>query len=307
MTTLDDHPSGFVIFLKGLIRLILVLLIGTIIGGLLYFLGTYFYQRAIIPTQQNSMALNNLNTRIENQWDLLNNNSAAQEKRISEIENQLLISSNTFDEIGLSLSDLKEELGLINTQQSELIARLDKVEKSISTYEKQQASIIKDQEALQSTLESQDNEQFIKPLMLEIQSIKVLQHINRSRLFLIQNNYGLAKTDLQQGRYILSTMLENATKEQQDRILLWSARLDLAISHLPDNPVLAGEDLEIIWTMMSNGFSTPPNENQTISGVDGINQGTETPQADNTVTPDITLTLTPALTLTPTPTPTMTQ
>lgn len=299
MTTLDDHPSGFVIFLRGLLRLILVLLIGTIIGGLLYFLGIYFYQRAVIPTQQNTMSLNNLNTRVENQWDLLNNNSAAQEKRISEIENQLQISSNKFDEIELNLTDLTDELSLIKSQQSELIDRLDQADKTISTFEKQQASIIKDQEALQTSLESQDNEQFLKPLMLEIQSIKVLQHINRGRLFLIQNNYGLAKTDLQQGRYILSTMLENATKEQQDMILLWSARLDLAISHLPDNPVLAGEDLEIIWSMMSNGFSAPPSENQVASEVGDINQGTETPQADSTVTPD--------LTLTPTPTPTATQ
>ena len=232
----------------------------------------------------------------------MNTNSTAQEKRISEIENQLQMSSNRFDEIELNLSDLTEGMDVIKNQQSELIDRLDQAEKTISTYEKQQASIIKDQEALQTSLDSQDNDQFLKPLMLEIQSIKVLQHINRSRLFLIQNNYGLAKTDLQQGRYILSTMLENATKEQQDRILLWSARLDLAISHLPDNPVLAGEDLEIIWTMMSNGFSPPPNENQALSGVDGINQGTETPQADNTVTPDITLTLTLTPTLTPTPT-----
>ena len=299
MATLDDHPSGFVIFLRGLIRLILVLLIGTILGGLLYFIGTYFYQRAVIPTQQNTMSLNNLNTRVENQWDLLNTNSAAQEKRISEIENQLQMSSNRFDEIELNLSDLTEGMDVIKNQQSELIDRLDQAEKTISTYEKQQASIIKDQEALQTSLDSQDNEQFLKPLMLEIQSIKVLQHINRSRLFLIQNNYGLAKTDLQQGRYILSTMLENATKEQQDMILLWSARLDLAISHLPDNPVLAGEDLEIIWSMMSNGFSPPPGENQVASGAGDIIQETGTPQADTTVTPE--------LTLTPTPTPTATQ
>jgi archaellum component FlaC len=275
------------------------LLIGTIIGGLLYFLGTYFYQRVIIPTQQNTMSLNNLNTRIENQWGLLNDSSASQDKRINEIESQLQISSNKFDEIELSLTDLTEELGLIKSQQTELNDRLDQVEKTISGIEKQQADILKDQEDLQKTLQSQDNEQFLKPLLLEIQSIKVLQHINRSRLFLIENNYGLAKSDLQQGRFLLSTMMENATKEQQDIILLWSARLDLAISHLPDNPDLAGEDLEIIWSLMSNGFSGSANENLVSSEIGDNYQGTETPQADNTVTPE--------LTLTPTPTPTTTQ
>lgn len=299
MTTLDNHPSGFAIFLRGLVRLILVLLIGTVIGGLLYFLGTYFYQRVIIPTQQNTMSLNNLNTRIENQWGLLNDSSASQDKRINEIESQLQISSNKFDEIELSLTDLTEELGLIKSQQTELNDRLDQVEKTISGIEKQQAGILKDQEDLQKTLQSQDNEQFLKPLLLEIQSIKVLQHINRSRLFLIENNYGLAKSDLQQGRFLLSTMMENATKEQQDIILLWSARLDLAISHLPDDPDLAGEDLEIIWSLMSNGFSGSANENLVSSEIGDINQGTETPQAENTVTPE--------LTFTPTPSPTATQ
>ena len=303
MNTQENHSSGFTIFLRGLVRLILVLLVGVVIGGVFYLLGTYLYQQVVVPTQQNTMALNNLNTRIEKQWDLLNNQEAVQEKRISGIENQLNITGNSIDEIDLNLANLSEKFTAIESLQNELETRLDKAETSITKIEKNQESIVNDQKTIQNALKDQNNEQLLQPLLLEIQTIKSLQHINRSRLLLIQNNYGLAKTELQQARYLLNTMLEQATKEQQDIILLWSARMVIAEEHLPDNPVLASEDLDIISSMMSNGFTPPQPENVLMDSSVESDLAESTLQPEVTVTPG--LTLVPVLT--PTPTPTVTN
>jgi archaellum component FlaC len=293
MNTKENHTSGFSIFLRGLVRLILVLLVGVVIGGFFYFLGTYLYQQVVIPTQQNTYALNNLNTRIENQWGLLNDQNAVQDKRIIGIENQLIDTDKSIDELNLSFADLSEKIATFEDLQNELVKRLDKAESSITKVEKKQEVIINDQKTLQTTLENQDNEQLLNPLLLEIQTIKSLQHINRSRLYLIQNNYGLTKNELQQARYLLDTMLKIATIDQQDVILMWSARLDIAIDHLPGNPVLASEDLETIWSMLANGFTPPQPEN----GIMDSASVESTLQPDAIVSPE----------LTPTPTPTVTK
>jgi len=82
MTEQKSRPSGFVRFLQVLLRLILTLLFGIILGAALYFGFQFVYQELIIPTQQNATDLQNLDTRVNQQWDLLQEKNNELEERL---------------------------------------------------------------------------------------------------------------------------------------------------------------------------------------------------------------------------------
>ena len=112
-------------------------------------------------------------------------------------------------------------------------------------------------EDLIASVEDLEVEKKLQSIYQELQLFKVLLQVNRSRLFLVQDNYGLAKQELELANELINSLLPSATEVQEKEILLWDARLNLAISHLPDNPILANDDLEILWSLMANGFTNP--------------------------------------------------
>lgn len=128
------------------------------------------------------------------------------------------------------------------------------MERGIQDLAKQDEEFQNLNEEIQTSLENMDVDNKVKPLQQEVAIFKILLQINRSRLFLVQDNLGLAEQEL----LIADEMFESLSEispENEEEIASWNARLNLAINHLPNNPVLANDDLEILWTMMSNGFT----------------------------------------------------
>ncbi len=257
MTEQNSKPSFFVRFLKVLLRLILTLLFGIILGAALYFGFQFVYQELVIPTQQNATNLQNLNTRINQQWDLLQEKNKELEDRLSEMESD---HENTTDQISELITDIEKisaDLDAYQLQQEDLTKQIEKIDQSIIDLMDQNKDLNAQNEDLKASVEDLEVEKKLQPVYQDLQLFKILLQVNRSRLFLIQNNYGLAEQELELANELLNTLLLSATEEQENEILLWDARLNLAIGHLPDNPILAGDDLEILWSMMANGFTNP--------------------------------------------------
>lgn len=255
MTEQNSKPSIFVRFFKVLLRLILTLLFGIIVGVALYFGFQFVYQELVIPTQQNTTSYQNLNTRIDQQWELLQEKNKELENRLSEMESD---QENTTDQISELISDIEQisaDLDAYQIQQEDLASQIKKIDQSIVDLMDQDKDLTAQNKDLIASIENLEVEKKLQPIYQDLQVFKVLLQVNRSRLFLVQNNYGLAKQELELANELLNALLLSATEEQENEILLWDARLNLAISHLPDNPILANDDLEILWTMMSEGFT----------------------------------------------------
>jgi hypothetical protein len=77
-----------------------------------------------------------------------------------------------------------------------------------------------------------------------------MELLSRSRLYMYQSNFGLAKQDAQSAHDLIATIRSEAPdtlSAELDAVLL---RLDLALTNLPDFPVTASNDLDIAWQLL---------------------------------------------------------
>jgi chromosome segregation ATPase len=254
MTTEKSKPSGFVRFLQFLLRLILIILIGILIGAGLYFGFKYVYKQVVTPIQQNQAEIQSLNTRVNQQWDLLNEKNVDLEERLTMIENDQEVLNNQVSEMLTKIDQNSADLEAFDLKYNDILEKTDNLDRVLLELVKQDEEFQNQNEEFQSTLEDLDVENKIKPLQQEIAIFKILMQINRSRLFLVQDNLGLAEQELIIAEEMFASLSE-ISPENEEEIASWIARLNLAINHLPNNPLLANDDLEILWTMMSNGFT----------------------------------------------------
>jgi len=289
MTTEKSKPSGFVRFLQVLLRLILIILIGILIGAGLYFGFKYVYNQVVTPIQQNQAEIQSLNARVNQQWDLLNEKNIDLEERLTQIENDQDLLNNQVSEILTKIDQNEADLEAFDLKFNDLVEKTDNLERGIQDLAKQDEEFQNLNEEIQTSLENMDVDNKVKPLQQEVAIFKILLQINRSRLFLVQDNLGLAEQEL----LIADEMFESLSEispENEEEIASWNARLNLAINHLPNNPALANDDLEILWTMMSNGFTE-------------ADELTESESLDETAVEETVSATETNSSLTPTPTP----
>lgn len=289
MTTEKSKPSGFVRFLQVLLRLILIILIGILIGAGLYFGFKYVYNQVVTPIQQNQAEIQSLNARVNQQWDLLNEKNIDLEERLTQIENEQDLLNNQVSEILTKIDQNEADLEAFDLKFNDLVEKTDNLERGIQDLAKQDEEFQNLNEEIQTSLENMDVDNKVKPLQQEVAIFKILLQINRSRLFLVQDNLGLAEQEL----LIADEMFESLSEispENEEEIASWNARLNLAINHLPNNPALANDDLEILWTMMSNGFTE-------------ADELTESESLDETAVEETVSATETNSSLTPTPTP----
>lgn len=285
MTEQKTKPSIFVLFLKVLFRLILVLLVGIILGAALYFGFQFVYKELVIPTQQNATDLQNLNTRINQQWELLQEKNKELEERLSETESDQEKTTNQISELVTDIEQISADLDAYQIQQEDLATQIKKIDQSIVDLMDQNKDLTTQNEDLIASVEGLEVEKKLQPIYQDLQIFKVLLQVNRSRLFLVQDNYGLAKQELELANELLNSLLLSATEEQENEILIWDARLNLAIGHLPDNPILANDDLEILWSMMANGFTNPDDIEELDNSEEIDSNSTSQPSETTTATP----------------------
>lgn len=291
MTTEKNKPSGFVRFLQVLLRLILMILIGVLIGAGLYFGFKYAYKQVVTPIQQNQAEIQSLNTRVNQQWDLLNEKNVDLEDRLTQIENDQNLINDQVSEMLINIDQNAADLEAFDLKYNDLVEKTENLDLLILDLVKQDEEFLNQNEEFQTTLDDMDVENKIKPLQQEVAIFKILLQINRSRLFLLQDNLGLAEAELLIADEMFEALSE-ISPENEEEIASWNARLNLAIDHLPENPVLTSDDLGILWTMMSNGFTG----NSGMANSESLDE----PEVEETVSATET---SPSTTPTPSPTP----
>lgn len=258
----------FIVFLFKL-TLILALLGG--ISAALYFGLPMIYDRYILPVQQNTSKL----AGFETQQAQTNQQVTDLQTQINNLQAQIAASATEQTDRGQAISDLE-------TQMQTLEIEIETQTQSIAAIE-----------TLQDSLQSRNEENSLE-LERQIKLLKSMELLSRARLFLYQSNFGLARQDLQIARDILGAVQPSAPKPLDQELAEVVHRLDLTLTNLPNFPVAASDDLDIVWQILLQGLP------QTDSVVK-TDSPTSTPAS--TETPTSTLTLTPA-TVTPIPTAT---
>jgi hypothetical protein len=244
-------------FFSFLFRLILTLLMVGAIGIGLYFILPLVYQKYILPVQENTDQL--------------------QQLQDQQIQNEQMVA-----DLQTRLSALEAE----QTHQAESLINLDQRVKQIETEITARTQSLATLEKMQATLQSQ-NDVTNAELGRQINLLKGMELLSRARLFMYQSNFGLAKQDVQSARDLLATIQRDAPEPLADDLKAVTLRLDLTLSNLPDFPVAASDDLDIAWQILLGGLP----QAQTL-----VTSETPAPVATLTLNPEAPVTLTPTAT-----------
>ncbi len=283
------QPAPLKSLLRALLGLLIVLSVGLVVAGLVYFSFTLLYQQSVRPARTNTARLDQLET----DQALGQGQQAGQmrqfESRLSDLESQ-----RAFDRE--SLTGLTSRVDTLNTalaQQQQTLDELSQMQlqldglQAVGSYNATQAA------EMLLTLQVPDPQ--IALLERDIQLLRSMQYLDQARILLARSNYGEAELSVYNARQELTTLLEMTPESQQPLVSTWMNRMDVIREELPAYPFLAAQDLENAWSSMAQGFSP---QAQMAAGL----PETPTPTAYR-MTP--TLYFTPTFTPVPHNTPTM--
>jgi len=181
-------------------------------------------------------------------------------------------------------------------EQTATLERLEELQTLLETLESRAAGSETRMDALQATLNASDPT--FGTLQRQIIIFKAMQLLNRSRLYLLGKNYGLAEMDVRNARLLLIDLRAQAAPAEQAVIDQWTRRLELAAENLNKSETLFASDVDAAWQMMMGGIDAaltltpalqPPPASPTPTP-----PGTAAPGLPGTLTPWPTATLTPA-------------
>jgi hypothetical protein len=296
--TVDHRPSGpgfFSRLLRTLFRLLLTIIVGVTLGGAIFFGARSFYRQAVtIPAEASFLRMDDLTA---DQSRFATQSAGGMEdlrQRIDKLEKARQADAEDISSLHAEAVTLNRQINQLQTA----AASLDGIQKNLSAVATQSMKNGMDLNEFLSSANSPVTE-----LRQEIQLLRAMELLNRCRLYLSQNNYGLATQDASLVREIFVDMKIGASDENIAVLDIWLERLDLALANLSVAPVVAGEDLEMVWRMVLVGLPDKPFPIHDVS----TGSPTRTPGVGSPplITSTPWLTPTPVISLgSPTPTPT---
>jgi hypothetical protein len=310
-------------FLRGLARLLVILFVAGALVAVFYFGVPALYRWFITPVERNAERLEGFQTsqeganrqlaqrldRLQENLNALETRSVEDTRTIATLQAQLEEAQGALDaSLEASESDLTGAIGRIEALDEglqDVQAGLDRLAVTQRAGAARQRTL-DDQEAAaeQAVAASMDD------LRRELELVKAMELLLRSRLYLGQSNFGLAGQDIQTARDLLAGVRLQAPAYQAPALDAILSRLDLALGNLPERPVIAADDLEIAWQILVQGLpgeGTPegPLSREPAGIFTGTPTITATGEVQATATHTPWLTETAELTGTPASTPTV--
>jgi len=295
--------SGFFNLTKIVVRFLLIILLMGLLALLLFGV-PYVYWRYVTPTVNEfkhmasaQVAQELLNQRLLDDLDNM-------QQRADTIETRMDSEKQQFGEIEGSIDALvatqqsqvelyqktqhavDEKYQTISDQITALETKLVDMNTSLEQFGTSIGAVEEKSQELEARLFSDDEP--INQLRRDIQLLKAMELLTRSRLFMSQDNLGLAEDDILSARDLLANML--VPEAQAEALVDTIERIDQALDNLPLSPDLAAQDLEIAWQLINLGlFSHSVEDSSTsLSSTTAAADLTATPQASETITPSVT-------------------
>ena len=291
----SSFGHGVKVFLSALFRFLLGVLALGLVGLIVYFGVVYLYREIIYPIQTNQYKLDDLEARIKDNQDLVNERLSDFNDRLTELESKADLDAERFNQLATDLKAAQEGL----ETQGESLGALTDLESSLDKLDERIAAV---EEVLAETPEPEEGPEMaaaeeVAALRVEVGVLKTMSLLSRSRAYLIQKNYELASQDAENALVVLEGFMDELPEDQIAVAEDLVERMQLALENLPDNPVLASEDLEIAWRTLVDALAIPASVEAEID--------LEAPQLEADEASTLEEAAPSALTAAPTPTPAM--
>ena len=296
----DRLALAFIKFVRALVRILLILLLAVLLVAGIYYGVPALYRRYVRPVETNLARLNDAQSRQEQSNQQINQRLDELEQRLEGLELQNDSHKQTLDEVQARMDEMESAQQAGGGAQATAIARQDELEATLAAMganlEQVQAEIAAVDQAIGRTSllvqelvnSTEAGESPLQELRNELQLVKAMELLTRSRVYLVEDNLGLAQQDVSAARLLLAKMGGDVPSYQVKPLAAIIARLDAALSNLPSKPVLAAEDLEVAWQLLRDGLpgEATPQPTPTIgTGTPAAMGVTETPTTTPTPIP----------------------
>ena len=291
--SVPPQPSFLARLAGVLIRLVFVILIGIALGAGLFFGISALYRQFIQPVQEHSLRLNALEGSFEQ-------SAQQQSRRMAELSSRLDALEMQGDKHKETLADLQNQLDVLESAQSTqtavlstAVGQLSELQSAVTNLGSRSESMQADLNALETDMQAaqadlkaagsltdslseqaDENGRNLDSLAAlveqesgrwedmrrELQVMRVMELITRSRFSLAQNNLSLAQSDIRAGRELLLGLQAELPVGQAELVAEAGARLESALGYLPRGAVAAADELEGAWQLLLKGLpaqSTP--------------------------------------------------
>ena len=265
------------------VRLVLVLLAGGIIGAAAYFFGVPLLFRepfqkiddtaAIIQVQTTQQAttaqqlgerLSSLQERIVNLEvfrDATNDSGNQLQSRFEDIESaqatQQALTAETLQSMQDSLDEIGAAIEALELSLSEVEAQVVNVQATAGTQNSDLEAALATQRAelsaLQELVEARGTP--LENLARELQVVRVMASITRAAVFIEQANFGLAEDEVTTALEILTRLTGEAPENQAVVLGEVLDNLEAVAVALPEDPALAISRLEFAWQLLTRELS----------------------------------------------------
>jgi len=261
------------------LRVVLILLLAVALVVGVYYGGTAISNAVLLPLEENRQQMDLLQTRqaqsdqdyarqVDELRAIIGTQDALQiagEQTITDLRAEL---AGIETDLQTRLDEVENDTTLALSQMETLEGRIDGLDASLESYYRAIDSSQLEMAAIQEKVSLEG--QAIDDMRRELQMVRAMELMIRSRLLLGQSNYGLAEQDILAAREMLVGLQPQAPVAQVETLSRVISRLDLVLSGLPDSPAIAAEDVEIAWQMLVRGLSpqvplSPPTPPAVIS------------------------------------------
>lgn len=196
-------------FLRTLVRLILVVVIGALMGVGLYFGVPHLYRSLVLPVRENTARIAVLEGRVEGQQERIAENQRALQDRVTELETNLAQLQGSVATQGEDQQDLREEIQGLNQRLDDLQAELESQDGEIAGLDARVQALSSDLGqrigAVDERLEQhgEEAEGRMEGLEMEVSALharntllQTAQSLAQVRLLLLEDNHGAARDTL---------------------------------------------------------------------------------------------------------------
>jgi len=226
------------------LRVIFFLAIVAIIGGAIYAGVPYLNEKIVFPIQKNTARLDELAQ--------LDTQVAEMQERINDLENSQTENAQTLEEMQGTVEALESTI----EAHDKTLEALDEIEASLDTLLKTS----KEHEKLLVISATA-----IKDVQRQVDLSRSVELLSRAQLYLSQNNFGLAKTDIESARDLLLNSQTEMSNEKSKTLALVIEKLNFALDNLPEYPIIIVDSVNIAWELLVNDLpetaESTPTEN----------------------------------------------
>lgn len=241
-----SEPSFARRAVRWLFRMLAAVLLGIALGAGIYYGARKGYREAIEPLQTLDQRMQDVESIVFDLDEALREDRNEITDELAAVQASLTTQAEKTDTLTAEMADLEARL----QDQGEDLEQIDALRRTLDQIQRDLSSTSETVEVLQGLIEA--GELPAERVEQLLQYMRVMNLMTRARLWIEQDNFGLASEDIEAALGILpSTDDETGELGQVDRQLLEIRnRLTLALETVRSNPALAEEELETVWKLL---------------------------------------------------------